>query len=227
MSRHLARESASSIVEFSFLENGIKVGEKTFPVLKMPWIDGLPLNIYVENNLPNRQAMIELRQSFQELVCQLRQAKIAHGDLQHGNILVRENKLFLVDYDGIFVPELRQFHSAELGHPNYQHPKRQGKHFGLFLDNFAGWLIDTSLLCLGEDPFLWDRFKGGDECLLFRRSDLIEPEKSKIFSYLSCHASRDIQAATRHFLSLLRLDLEEIPFLQAEANSLLPGIRPE
>jgi hypothetical protein len=219
LSRHLAIASTKAIVEFSFVENGIRAGKKIFPILKMEWVEGLSLNNYVENNLANRSKLAALRLAFREMVSDLRQSRIAHGDLQHGNILVREDELVLVDYDGMFVPELARFHSAELGHPNYQHPKRAGKHFGLFLDNFAGWLIDTSLLCLAEDSFLWDQFSGGDECLLFRRCDLLSPQDSPLFSYLSRHSSRQVRSATEHFLSLLDIELEEIPFLTPEPEA--------
>ena len=219
LTKHLAAQSCKSIVDFSFVDEGIKVRDKFFPILKMEWIDGEPLHIYVERNLHDSTKIARLRSEFREMVCGLREAKIAHGDLQHGNILVRDDKLLLVDYDGMFIPELVRFQSAELGHPNYQHPKRDGKHFGLFLDNFAGWLIDTTLLFLEEDPLLWERFAGGDECLLIRRTDLISPQKSKLFNYLGEHSSFRLQQSMSHFTCLLKLELEEIPFLEAERTS--------
>lgn len=225
LSKHLAAQSCTSIIDFKFVESGIKVRDKLFPILKMEWIDGDPLHIYVEKNLKDTEKLAVLRSGFQEMVSGLRAARIAHGDLQHGNILVRDDKLLLVDYDGMFIPELVRFQSAELGHPNYQHPRRDGKHFGLFLDNFAGWLIDTTLLCLEEDPSLWDKFSGGDECLLFRRTDLISPHKSKLFNYLGEHSSVRVQESISHFISLLKLELEEIPFLEAELGSKIDPAR--
>jgi hypothetical protein len=215
LSKHLSKDTDKRIIDFSFLEKGMHIQNKFFPVLKMEWVDGLALNFYVESILEQPEMLRNLRREFQEMISDLRAAKIAHGDLQHGNILVRDGRLVLVDYDGMFVPELVRFQSAELGHPNYQHPRRDGKHFGLFLDNFAGWLIDTSLLCLEEDPRLWQKFNGGDECLLFRRNDLSNPEKSKLFQELRSHESARIRTATDHFLTLLQLELEEIPFLEA------------
>lgn len=214
LSRHFSAHPFDSLIDFTFIEQGIKVQGRSLPILKMEWIEGLPLHVYVENNLREAGKLTRLRNSFRKLICNLRQAKTAHGDLQHGNILVRSDQLFLVDYDGMFVPELARFSSPELGHPNYQHPKRDGKHFGLYLDTFAGWLIDISLLCLAEDPFLWDRFSGGDECLLIRREDLLNPEKSELFNFLSAHPSAKINSATEHFLSLLQLELEAVPFLE-------------
>lgn len=225
LAKHLASESTKAIVDFSFLKDGIKIRGKEFPILKMEWIEGPALHTYVEKHVKSRSRMMAVRESFSSMVKELRQARIAHGDLQHGNIIVKADlcsekateeasvELILVDYDGVFVPELFRFHSAELGHPNYQHPKRAGKHFGLFLDNFAGWLIDTTLLCLIEDPSLWQKFEGGDECLLFRRSDLLRPEQSELLIYLQNHPSLAIRESIAFFLSLLKKELEEIPFL--------------
>src|SRR5438093_695743 len=69
----------------------------------------------------------ELRQG---LAAGLREAGMAHADLQHGNVLLipgsKDNALALrlVDYDGMYVPALADRPSGELGHPNYQHPLR-------------------------------------------------------------------------------------------------------
>lgn len=216
LTKHLAAQPCSSIVEFEFLDDGMCIRDKSFPMLKMEWVEGLPLHVYVEQNLDQSEEIKNLRRSFREMISGLRESKIAHGDLQHGNIIVRQKQLILVDYDGIFVPELVRFRSNELGHPNYQHPKRGGRHFGLFLDNFAGWLIDTSLVCLEEDPQLWQRFNGGDECLLFRRTDLLRPNESALFSALQQHESVNIRKSVEYFLSLLQMELEEIPFLDSK-----------
>lgn len=39
----------------------------------------------------------------------LHEKSIAHGDLQHGNILVDSNgNIYLIDYDSMFVPSLEK-----------------------------------------------------------------------------------------------------------------------
>src|SRR5436305_8445438 len=110
---------------------------------------------------------------FAELVGELRAAGIAHGDLQHGNILVAPGgDLRLTDYDGMYVPALSGLESNELGHRNYQHPGRRRSEFGPHLDDFSSWVIYASLTALSIDPVLWGRLDGGDECLLIRSRDL-------------------------------------------------------
>ncbi len=52
------------------------------------------------------------------------------------------------------------------------------------LDNFSSWVIYISLIALSEQPQLWRQFRGGDECLLFRKDDFENPEKSSLFHNL-------------------------------------------
>ena len=73
--------------------------------------------------------------------------RIAHNDLQHGNVLVqREGGIRLVDYDGKFLPKFRGERSPELGHKNYQHPERSPEHYDENVDNFSSLVIYLSLL---------------------------------------------------------------------------------
>jgi predicted Ser/Thr protein kinase len=161
------------------------------------------------------------------MVVRLQQYGIAHGDLQHGNILVKDAEMKLVDYDGMYVPRLRTFLSNELGHPNYQHPARSGKHFGPYLDNFSAWVIHTSLLCLSIDPSLWKKLSGGDDCLLFRRRDFEEPLSSAAFRQLEDHGSDQIKASAKLLRYLLMYPPEQVPNLDANLLHVnqLPAIK--
>ncbi|MBY0550098.1 MAG: hypothetical protein K2W95_22675 [Candidatus Obscuribacterales bacterium] len=191
-------------VSFEYLEEGIAVGGQWFPVLKMDWVDGLPLNTFVDQNLLNRTRLADLRYKFQAMMDSMRAWGIAHGDLQHGNIMVCDGELFLVDYDAMFVPALAGYASNELGHSNYQHPLRTGSDFGPWLDNFSAWIIDTALLCLLHDPSLWNTFNG-DESLLFRQTDFANPEKSQLLSVLQDHevdAIRERGAMLKQYLAV-------------------------
>jgi hypothetical protein len=104
---------------------------------------------------------------------------MAHGDLQHGNVIVDEsNSLRLVDLDGMYVPAMAGWKASELGHRHYQHPKRSADHFDAKLDNFSGLVIYLSLLALAEQPDLWKEFH--DENLIFIKSDFENPRTSKL-----------------------------------------------
>ena len=72
----------------------------------MQWVEGVTLNNYIERNVDNSALMGTLAEHFKTMMLALHSDGIAHGDLQHGNILIRGNDFKLVDYDGMFVPDL-------------------------------------------------------------------------------------------------------------------------
>ena len=95
----------------------------------MEWVEGQTLNRFVEESLEKPKMLRQLLELWPKLASRLREAGIAHADLQHGNVLLvpaADGKLALklIDYDGMYVPTLAGTPSGELGHPNYQHPDR-------------------------------------------------------------------------------------------------------
>ena len=107
VSAHLAKIRLPYLVQFSFLTQGIRAPKQTYPILKMEWVEGESLIPYIEKNLANSGALLGLAARWFEMMKSLRQSSIAHGDLQHGNVLVANGEFKLVDYDGMFVPSLR------------------------------------------------------------------------------------------------------------------------
>ena len=217
ISSFILSDDLTYTVDFHYLEDGIKCGDSWFPVLKMTWVEGQGLDAYVRDNVSNYSTLEKLRWEFQTMMVKMRLNGIAHGDLQHGNILVCSGEIYLVDYDGFYVPKLAGKHSNELGHGNYQHPKRTESVFAPYMDNFSAQLIDFSLLCLMEDPTLWQKFNGGDECLLFRKADFVNPSASKFVAALSHHESGRIRDGVRRLLSYLDMAIENIPYLECDA----------
>lgn len=203
-------------VDFHYLEDGIKCGDTWFPILKMTWVEGVPLDAFVRDNLKNPTVLQNLRWEFQTMMEKLHSNGVAHCDLQHGNVMVSNGEIFLVDYDAFYVPELAGKHSNELGHANYQHPGRTEKHFGPDLDNFSALVIDLSLLCLIEDPSLWETFNGGDECLLFRKNDFVNPGASRLIAALKDHPSEAICRGVQRLLTFLTMPVEDLPYLKSD-----------
>jgi hypothetical protein len=216
ISSFILSDDLTYTVDFHYLEDGIKCGDTWFPVLKMTWVEGVPLDSYVRENCQNSALLLKLRWEFQIMMEKLRKNGVAHGDLQHGNILVSEGEIYLVDYDAFYVPELAGRHSNELGHANYQHPTRSAKYFGPYMDDFSAFVIDFSLLALIEDPSLLERFNGGDECLLFRKADFVNPDSSRLIAALTRHESDSIRAGVQKLLAYLKMPLEEIPYLESD-----------
>ena len=174
-------------VDFQYLEQGIRIGQGRFPVLKMRWVEGLTLNQFVEEHLERPQNLRMLLDLWVKLSSRLRDAGIAHADLQHGNVILvpmggGSLALRLVDYDGMYVPALAGMPSGELGHPAFQHPQRlrEGT-YNAEVDRFSHLVIYTAIRCLmvwqGD---LWQQFNNGDN-LLFREEDFCKPAQSQLF----------------------------------------------
>jgi len=136
------------------------------------------------------------------------------------------NEIEIVDYDTFFVPALSGTVCPELGHRNYQHPKRCAHDFHALLDNFSAWVIYISLICVSEDPRLWELLSGGDDCLLFRQKDFAEPLNSQAFYVLENHANETIRLYATFLRGLLELDLIQVPFLGAQVVNVecLPSV---
>lgn len=192
----------SSLVGFRYIEEGIRVNGRIHPIVIMDWVAGKTLDLVVQETLDHQSSLEPLVESWVELVSDLENLGIAHGDLQHGNILVDGTTLRLVDYDGMYVPTMVGMESNEGGHPNYQHPDRANRPFDARIDRFSAFLIYTALKALSCDPSLRFRYEL-DNALLFRRSDLLAPEESPLFDELrSCEDTTVRDLASKLFESL-------------------------
>lgn len=217
LSRFISNDDLECTVPFAFLSEGIRIHGQWYPLLKMEWVQGQTLHMFIQENLSLTGAIADLAQRFKTLCMDLQHAGIAHGDLQHGNIMVlRDGRLRLVDYDGMFVPALRGMPSNELGHRNYQHPGRQKFHFGPYLDNFSAWVIYCSLYVVAEHPEFWHRLSGGDECMLFRQADFIDPLSSPVFALLEHQQNQSIAALAKTVRYLCTLAIEQVPALGSD-----------
>lgn len=199
------------MVDFEYLLKGIRIEENWFPIVKMEWVEGLGLDQFIRKHWSNRAEINRVITQFTELMSDLQRMSIAHCDLQHGNILVKNDSIKLVDYDNMYVPAMFGELSAELGHANYQHLQRSEKDFGPQLDSFSAWIIYYSLFLLRLDSSLWQRFSGGDDCLLFRKSDFVNPDGSRLLADIKSHAVPDIQAQYEPILKLLKTPLQNVP----------------
>lgn len=222
ISSYLQKLNLKYFVDFHFISRGIRIKGKWYPILKMEWTDGISLTKYIEDNLNNPHLLKNLADQFLEMLTILQQNSIAHGDLQHGNILVTKSEIKLVDYDGMYVPGLERKKSNEVGHPAYQHPRRTNNNFDENLDNFSGWLIYLSLLAICVDKDLWQRLQAGDDRLLFSEKDLKDPTSSTVFRELKAINNPEIYACTLQIESFIFGDLSKIP-IPTEINLSSPS----
>lgn len=201
------------LIKFEYIKQGVKAAGAWYPIVKMEWVEGESLDSYILSNIQFPDRLANVKRDFQDLLQTLNRAGLAHLDLQHGNLLVQMDRIKLIDYDTFFVPELDGHDSLELGHYNYQHPRRDKQHFNLSLDNFSAWIIFSSLHCITLDTSLWHKLAGGDECLLFRQEDYGDPFKSYAFALLESHSHPEIRNTAKLIRSFCESEtsLEAIP----------------
>lgn len=165
-----------------------------FPVLLMDWVEGTPLDKYIQvyvnryqraENLDevtesqekaaeliaNAYELDKLSYQFSRLAVWLLKQPFAHGDLKPDNIMVKEDgAIVLVDYDGMYVPAMKGQKARELGSPDFRHPLRTIDDFDEHIDDFPLSSILLSLLAIATRPALFDEF-GDDGRLLFTEND--------------------------------------------------------
>jgi hypothetical protein len=177
-----------AIVGFRYEPQGVCVNGEWFPVQVMDWITGETFDNWVGAVMRSgdRRRLLGMAEQWVRLLDELREARIAHGDLQHANILVVNDTPFLVDYDCMCVPALVGHEAPEFGKPAYQHPRRLEQPLSLDLDHFSAWIILIALRALAADPTLWARHveSTGNENLLFTETDLRDPNRSRLWPEL-------------------------------------------
>ena len=203
ISAYLKRVRLPYFVDFEYVTEGILIGSIKYPITRMEWADGVSLRDFISQNLRRPHLFKVVADEFEKMVATLHSHKIAHGDLQDGNILLKRNgnnvEVKLIDYDSLFVPALCGQSDDIVGLPEYQHPIRMADigrvQVSENVDYFSELVIYLSFLALSEKPQLWARF--GDESrvdrgLLFSEKDLVNPNQSPVFRELA-NLSPDVQ----------------------------------
>ena len=162
-------------VDVAYVKDGRRPaddGDNWLPIIKMAWVDGQTLSGYVGELIENKDQvnLKDLGDKWYSLAAGLRSAGVAHGDLQSENIMVQEKALVLVDYDGVWLPEIKHSFPREIGHPNFNHPKRTTGLYGMDLDNFAAYVIYLALRVIAMHPTIADNFVDKEK-LLFTKQD--------------------------------------------------------
>ncbi len=220
ISKYLRQVNLPFIVDFQYLQEGIRVRSQWYPVLKMRWVEGFVLNEFVRDNLDKKPILLALGQIWLRMARRLRQAKLAHGDLQHGNVLFVPGSsayslaVKLIDYDGMCVPSLAGKNSGEVGHPAYQHPERlRTGTYSQEIDRFSLLSIATALRCLTVGGrSLWERYDTGDN-LLFRQTDLQAPAESPLFRELLTIDDPQAQLLVNELYRACQGSLAAVPLL--------------
>ena len=203
-------------VGFEYINNGIITPQGPQPIVVMDWVNAKPLKKYITDHLSDSSYLNALANTFAGMVKDLHAHNISHGDLQHGNIMVKDDgSLVLVDYDSMYVPELQGWTDEISGLAGYQHPGRwNNKSLTPKADYFSELAIYTSLKALAELPDLWSDLNMEDtDTMLFSAEDIKSGGTTPIFTILESTSScQNLCAKIKYFLS--RESIEDLEPLE-------------
>lgn len=183
----IQKSKASYLCDFAYTDEGIIVDGKIYPTTRMRWVDGLPIKEYICRYKSDKKILEALAKKFLSLVQDMHRNYLAHGDLQHGNIIVdTSGELFLVDYDSFYCEDLKGEPDIITGLKDYQHPlRRTNKITSEKIDYFSELIIYLSIIGIAEDPTLVPRFQIADaDRLLFESTDFANLKSSRIYNAL-------------------------------------------
>jgi hypothetical protein len=211
ISKKLRSLTNGCFVYFDFQQSGINVRQQTFPIVRMDWVEGDTLGIWLDKHFDDPRALEKARTDFAAIARFLEQKGIAHGDIQNGNVMVANGEIKLIDYDGMFVPGMRPGNGSETGHKHFQHPDRRVSDFGPKMDRFSFIAVDLSLRAVIEDKSLYAKFREGGETVVFKANDFADPANSDIFRRLL--AMPKLKEQARRFAAICEAPLAAVPTL--------------
>lgn len=199
-------------VGFEYYDDGIMTSQGKQPVVVMDWVVATPLKKYIAAHLYETNVLLKLAETFKNMVSDLHQHHLSHGDLQHGNIMVKDDgSLVLVDYDSMYAPTLEGMKDEIKGLQGYQHEARWAN---LYVtekaDYFSELVIYTSIKALAFLPELWDELQIEDtDTMIFSADDIkssgkasifnrlrtipeLQPLVNKLCEYMACHSIEDL-----------------------------------
>ena len=187
LSIEIKKARLNYLLDIDFVQSGIIVGGRTYPTTRMQWIDGVTIKEYLCDNRHSRTKLEKLADQFLIMIKDMHQHSFAHGDLQHGNIIVNNiGKLYLVDYDSFYCPKFKDEPDIITGLKDYQHPARKNNSkTSEKIDYFSELIIYLSILGIAYNPSLVEKYQVEDsEHMLFESLDFENIKQSKIYKDL-------------------------------------------
>lgn len=184
----LKKANLPYFVGFDFYEDGIMTPQGMQPLVVMDWVEAQPLKKFLAEHITEPTTINKIAENFKKMVADLHANQFSHGDLQHGNIMIKPDySLVLVDYDSMYVPDLKGMPDEIKGLVGYQHEARwKNKNVSEKSDYFSELVIYTSLKALAKMPALWKDLNIEDtETLLFSGEDIQSHGTSTIFKILN------------------------------------------
>lgn len=223
---YLHARQVPCLVDFEYRDAAIRsAGDgQWYPLIVMDWIEGRTLYEYVRTRcLAGKGASVgKAVKHWHRLVQDLAEAGIAHGDLQHANVMVTPaGRLKLVDYDGMCVPALVGLRNLEIGVDPYQHPQRnEDTLLSSGLDDFSSLLIYVALRALAAQPELWQQHveQIGHDKLLFRAADFRDRASSALYRDLVASPDHEVGRLTKILFAAAADAMDQVPSLDELLN---------
>ncbi len=227
ISAYLRERPLRCLVPFEYRDRSIRSASdgKWYPLILMDWVEGETLYEWTRASSlrGDRDALASASQHWLALVKELEDAHVAHGDLQHANVMVTpEGQLKLVDYDCMCVPALVGRRNLEVGVEPYQHPQRDATTLLCpELDRFSALVIYVALRALAADPSLWHRHVEGPahDKLLFRTEDFAAGADTPIRRDLAASPDPEVADLARQLFEAAARPMDQVLPLGALANS--------
>lgn len=210
---------------FEWMDSAIIVDAKWWPILRMEWIDGDPLKPFVRNHLERRSDIEQLSATWMEVAIGLEGRGVAHGDLQHGNVIVSSSSsLRLVDLDGVWCPSTAPFASAEVGLPAYQHPERIKRDaWDHRIDRFSAIVIYVSLRAIASARRPVDILSPGDSLVLSAddiKAAAEQNARDEAWEFLLKSPDREVCLMADELHAACRRRLDDVPSLEEVVRQL-------
>lgn len=209
--KRLASLNAPYFVDFEFQDPGINVAGRQWPIVKMGWAEGAGLASFLASNYANPSALQNLDGAITSLAAFLENNRIGHGNIEPGNLLIRDNGLTLqlVDYDGMYLDEIKSLGCREAGLRNFQHPERTIENWGPTMDRFSFLLLHVVINLLVKAPDLWTITQPDRDSLIFKANDFENPSDSPVFRLL--FARPDLSGLAQAFAKVCESSIDTVP----------------
>jgi hypothetical protein len=226
ISEYLRTHKLPCLVDFEYRDRSIRsAGDgKFYPLILMDWVQGDTVFNWARGRCTagDGAALAEVAQRWLVTVKELADARVCHGDIQHGNIMITDaGDIRLVDYDGMCVPGLVGRRNLEVGVDPYQHPGRGPTTvLSLELDRYSTIVVYVALRALAAAPDLWEKHveRVGSDRLLFRKEDLRSASRSALYLELKKSPDPDVRNMIDQLIDVTQAPIERVPPLVQFAN---------
>jgi hypothetical protein len=220
-----AKKMPPELLPVAWVSKGLRIDGHDVPIVKSPWVEGDELHDAVAKLVTRPHALEALASSWRGAVRDLGAADIAHGDLQHRNVKVEAGtgNLRFVDYDAMYVPDLKGHMNSEVGHPNFQHPafhfdakgnaRPSFRPFDASMDHFSSLVIYTSLVALSKHPKLWDTYHNEHTLIFDGHRDFLRPETSPLFAELLQSPHEEVRTLAQKLMGYAKGSPKDVPAL--------------